>query len=270
MPLAPSLSVIVPVYNEADTVDSAVRSILGFLEAQFPQHEVILVESGSTDGSGAVCAQLADEFTAVRVIHEGARKGFGSALRVGFDAATLDAITMITADLPFSFEAVAEAVSHLDRCGAALSYRASDPRGLYRRVQSVIYNAIARKALGLRVRHVNSALKVYRREVYKQLQLQERGWLFDAEVIARLQELNVPLVEIPADLIDRATGTSSVGWRTPFRMLGDLRRLRRRLRATPLQSGWVSGAYAASRLTKSPISTSTRAKNSRPPVKMRR
>ena len=65
----------------------------------------------------------------------------------------------------------------------------------------------------------------------------ERGWLFDAEVIYRLQELGEPVVEIPADLIDRETGVSSVGWRTPFRMLADLFRLRRRLRANPLSKG---------------------------------
>ncbi|MEM7168093.1 MAG: glycosyltransferase family 2 protein [Planctomycetota bacterium] len=234
MSLQPTLSVIVPVYNEVDAVGPAVQAILGFLADHCSHYEIILVESGSSDGSGAACDQLAADNSAVRVIHEGARNGFGSALRVGFAAAEMDAIVMITADLPFPFSAVAHALSLLDEHGAVLSYRASDPRGLYRRVQSVIYNAIAKYALGLRVRHVNSALKIYRRGVYEQLQLRECGWLFDAEAIYRLQERAVPCAEIPADLIDRETGTSSVGWRTPFRMLGDLRRLRVRLRANPL------------------------------------
>ncbi len=74
-----SLSVIIPVYNEAELVDRSVRYIDSFLSRNFTDYEIIIVESGSTDGSGDACDRLAAELRTVAVIHEGRRNGFGHA-----------------------------------------------------------------------------------------------------------------------------------------------------------------------------------------------
>ena len=178
-----SLSVVMPVYNEVTLLPGAVTSIHTFLALHFHEYEIILVESGSTDGSGAACDRLAEHLPSVRVMHEGARNGFGSALRLGFGAATKDLVWMITADVPFPLDAVLRAVPLLDRCDVVLSYRSRDRRSIPRRVQSVVYNWLVKRKLGLRVRHVNSAFKLYKREVLVALPLQSRSWFLDAEIV---------------------------------------------------------------------------------------
>src|ERR1700720_1778330 len=80
----PSVSVVVPVYNEIELVEASVRAIDRFLNGQKLDYEIIIVESGSTDGSAAACDRLGETLPAVAVIHETLRNGLGSALRQGY------------------------------------------------------------------------------------------------------------------------------------------------------------------------------------------
>jgi glycosyltransferase involved in cell wall biosynthesis len=217
-----SISVVMPVYNEVVLLPGAVTTIDTFLAAHFRDYEIILVESGSTDGSGAACDRLAANLPSIRVIHEGARNGFGSALLVGFRAATRDLVWMITADIPFPLDAVLRAVALLDRHDVVLSYRSRDRRSVGRRMQSLVYNWLVKTALGLRVRHVNSAFKLYKRQVLVALPLHSRSWFLDAEIVHGITHGHVPYAEIPVELIDRAGGVSSIGPGTQRQLLREL------------------------------------------------
>jgi glycosyltransferase involved in cell wall biosynthesis len=232
-----SISVVMPVYNEALTLPAAVAAIDRFLAAHFRDHEILLIESGSTDGSGPECDRLAAALPAVRVIHEGARNGYGSALQLGFQAATGDLVWMITADMPFPLEAVLQALPLLNRYDVVLSYRSRDPRSLPRRVQSVVYNVLVKRLLRLPVRHVNSAFKLYKREALRSLPLGSRTWFIDAEIVHGVVHGGIPFVEIPVELIDRADRASSITPGTPRRLLAELWAFARHSAARRARSG---------------------------------
>ena len=217
-----SMSVVMPVYNEAVTLPAAVALIDQFLATHFRAHEILLIESGSTDGSGAACDRLAASLPAVRVIHEGARNGYGAALQLGFREATGDLVWMITADLPFPLEAVLHAVPLLDRYDVILSYRSQDRRSVSRRVQSAVYNWLVKRLLRLPVRHVNSAFKLYKRDALRSLPLQSRTWFIDAEIVHGVVHGGIPFVEIPVELIDRTDRASSITPGTQRRLLREL------------------------------------------------
>ena len=93
-PVAPRLSVIVPVYQVAPYLEKCVASILG---QTFSDFEVLLVDDGSTDGSGAICDALAEQDVRVRVIHK-ANGGVSSARNAGLDAARGRYIGFVDAD----------------------------------------------------------------------------------------------------------------------------------------------------------------------------
>ena len=236
-----SISVVMPVYNEAVTLPAAVALIDRFLAAHFRDHEILLIESGSTDGSGAACDRLATSLPAVRVVHEGARNGYGSALQLGFQAATGDLVWMITADLPFPLDAVLQAVPLLDRYDVVLSYRSRDRRSIPRRVQSVVYNWLVKRLLRLPVRHVNSAFKLYKRDTLRSLPLASRTWFIDAEIVHGVVHGGIPFVEIPVALIDRADRASSITPGTPRRLLRELWAFSRHAAARRAPPGGGSG-----------------------------
>ncbi len=221
-PSRPSVSAIVPVLNEVQSIQTAVRTIHDFLHSHFEDFEILIVESGSTDGSYETCDHLAQQFSHVETIHEGAANGFGSALTLGFSRASKDLVQVISADLPFPLDKLLLAVPLLEDNGCVLSYRVDDERGLFRRFQSLIYNSLAKALLGLKVTHVNSTFKVYRRAVIQQLPLKSAGWLIDTEIVYRLQRQGVRLAEIPVPLIDRKSGSSTIRPMTPLLIFRDL------------------------------------------------
>lgn len=221
-----SISVVTPVYNEAAIVEDAIARIDAFLKTHFEDYEIVIIESGSTDGTAAITDRLTAGNARIRVVHEGARNGFGAAVRLGHAHSTKDLIWLVTADLTFPLDAVLGALPLLADHDCVLSYRSKDNRkSAYRRLQSVAYNALVRIVLGLRVRHVNSAFKLLKRDVIRRLPpLTSTGWFIDTEIVYRLTHAGVRYAEIPVELIERTGGRSSITVWTAFAMLGELLR----------------------------------------------
>jgi len=205
-----SISIIIPVYNEVALLESAINQIKNFLAQHFSDFEIIIVESGSTDESKEKCDALVQHYSLVRVIHQAKREGFGSALKLGYRHATKDLLWLVTVDMPFPLESILSALPKFVHYDAVFSYRSQDPRNWKRKFQSYIYNVILKVFLGLKVKHANSAFKVYKREVIENLPIISNGWFIDAEIIYRLQKNNVPFTVIPVPLIDRTGGVSTV------------------------------------------------------------
>jgi dolichol-phosphate mannosyltransferase len=219
-----SLSVIVPVYNEAALVFPSTAVIDDFCAQHFRDYEVLIIESGSTDETGKKCDEVARDRSHVRVIHEGARNGFGSAVRLGYRAATKDLILLTTLDLPFSLDSTLVALPHLESCDYVVSYRSADTRKWTRRIQSFVYNTLVTRVLGIRVRHVNSGFKLLRQSMVRDMPIESNGWFVDAEVLFRLHQEGFTFVEIPVALIDRAQGRSSIGAFAFLKVLAELLR----------------------------------------------
>jgi len=207
----PSVSVVVPVYNEIELVEASVRAIDRFLDGQeLEDYEIIIIESGSTDGSAAACDRLAKTLPAVAVVHEMQRYGLGSALRKGYAAATMDVVWLVTVDIPFPLHALCEALPLIVECDCVLSYRSEDHRGVLRRIQSWGYNGLVKTVLGLPMRTVNSAFKLYRRSVLTAIPLKSNGWFLDAEVLYWVARRGYRFREIPVPLLQREAGTSKI------------------------------------------------------------
>ncbi|MBI5292243.1 MAG: glycosyltransferase family 2 protein [Chloroflexi bacterium] len=217
-----SVSVIVPVYNEIALLASALRRIDSFLADRFADYELLVIESGSTDGTAALCDELAPTLPRLRVIHEGAKNGYGSAVKLGYRTAGKDLVWVITADLPFPLEAIERALPLLAENACVLSFRSKDSRPPFRKIQSFFYNLLVRTFLDLRIRHVNSAFRVFKRDLIQSLRLRSDGWFIDAEVLYRLREQKTHFAEIPVELMERTAGHSTIGLLTPVQLIYDM------------------------------------------------
>jgi hypothetical protein len=162
----------------------------------------------------------------VRVVHEGGRNGIGSATRIGIGLASKDLVWRNAIDLPSPLPAILEALPLFEKYGCVISYRSSDDRTAYRQLQSLVYNEITKLLLGVKVRHVNAAFKVFRKRVIQQMPLSSNLSSIDAEMIYWIGKQGLSWVEIPVPITERTGGQSTVPMSEPFRVLGDLVRLR--------------------------------------------
>lgn len=218
-----SISVITPVYNEGEAIIGYIEEITNYLQTITDNYELILIESGSTDNSGEICDRMQKENHFIKTIHEGKRNGFGAALKLGYRNAVNDLVWLVTVDIPFALETIEAALPLLSENRAVLSYRSDDPRKLLRKIQSFVYNKMISVVLRLRVKHVNSAFKLYRREDVLKMNLISDGWFIDAEMIYWLQYLKLSYTQIPVPLVDRVIGQSTVSSSTFIKVLKEMR-----------------------------------------------
>ena len=103
-----SVSVIVPAYNEIRTIETLTRELLNYSRKN-ADVEIIIVESGSTDGTREILQEFQEhlssaDFSKFKFIYEGSANGKGSACRLGIDISTKDTIVIFDADLEYSLE----------------------------------------------------------------------------------------------------------------------------------------------------------------------
>lgn len=223
------LTAIVPVWNEVEAVEHGVGRLVTFLDQHFPDYEVLVIESGSKDGTAELCDALAEKMPKVRVLHEAARRGFGAALRLAFSTARGELLWIVPVDLPFPLEVLLQALPLIDRHQAVLSYRTGDQRSLFRLVQSLGFQTLTRLTLGLKTRSINSAFKLYQRNVIIDLPLHSHGWTIDAEIIYWLQHRRLAIAEIPVPVLERTHGTSTIRSMDWIRIAAELLALKRKL-----------------------------------------
>lgn len=217
-----SISAIVPLWNEIDLIPKALERIERFLSSSFSEYEMIIVESGSTDGSAKVCDRFAAGKQLVSVFHEQTPRGMGSALKLGFGKASKDLVWAVYVDGSYPLDIALQTLPLFENYDCVYGVRSSDTRGFFRRVQSAIYNQFAKWLLGLHVRHVNSEFKMYKRSVIQSIELETNGWLVDAEIIYKLQAIGMKHSEIDVPVNERTEGKSTVNFWTPFHVAREL------------------------------------------------
>ena len=182
------ISLIIPIFNEEKLIEKNIKKIHFFLSKNFRKFEIIVVESGSTDQSLYICKKVEKKYKNLKLIVEKKRNGFGAALKKGFKLSSGYIISLFTIDFTFDLKHYLKASRLLEKYDCVLSYRVNDDRSLFRKFQSIIFNFVAKKLLSIKVKNVNSALKVYRSNFIKKLKIKSNGWLIDTEIVFNIKK----------------------------------------------------------------------------------
>jgi dolichol-phosphate mannosyltransferase len=169
------LSVVIPAYNEEETVGETVETLVATLAREQIEHEVIVVDDSSTDGTAGVVAGLTELHPQVRCLPSPFRNGFGFAVRAGLDAFEGDAVAIVMADGSDSAEDLVTYQRRLEagfECAFGSRFMAGAQVIDYPR-SKLIMNRIVNLGIRLLFRHgyndTTNAFKAYRREVIENL-----------------------------------------------------------------------------------------------------
>ena len=184
------VSLVIPAYNEAGNIRPAVELALPVLQSLHPAHELIVVESGSTDRTGAILDELAAAHPALRVIHQGAKLGLGSALIEGFGAARYEQLLYIDGDNPYDITEFRHALPLLKECDIVNGFRLSRNDPWVRRLYTALFRVAMRWLFNVRLRDANIGFKLMRRSVIQSLRLTSRGFLIDAELLIKAKSFS--------------------------------------------------------------------------------
>jgi glycosyltransferase involved in cell wall biosynthesis len=208
MAQVPSVTVVVPVYNEAKILPQAAAELAAELDASGWDYEVIFAENGSRDETPAILEDLAKTFPRIRDLHEG-EPNYGRALKHGILEAKgtyviCDEIDLLDADFHRNALAVLQSGQADMVVGSKAAKGAHDERPFVRRMGTLVVNGMLRLALDYRGTDTHG-LKAFRREALipvAQACLVERD-MFASEFVVRAYRMGVKVVEIPVAIKEK-------------------------------------------------------------------
>lgn len=174
MPNAPTFSIVVPVYNESDSLDELVTAIEAALRPLHRDYEILFVDDGSTDGSLEKLKRLSATRQAVHVISFRRNLGKSPALTCGFQRAGGDYVLTLDADLQDDPADLVPMYEHLigQNLDVVSGWRKTRRDKLLKIISSKIFNAIVvRMLFGASFKDMNSGVKLYKADVARELQL---------------------------------------------------------------------------------------------------
>ncbi len=167
------ISVVVPVYNERESLPELMQWIDAVMRREGFSYEVIMIDDGSDDGSWSVIEQLGGEYGQLRAMGFVRNYGKSAALYCGFEAAEGDVVITMDADLQDSPDEIPELYRMITEQGYDLvsgwKKRRYDPIG--KTLPSKFFNATARAVSGIKLHDFNCGLKAYRRKVVKGIEV---------------------------------------------------------------------------------------------------
>jgi glycosyltransferase involved in cell wall biosynthesis len=219
----PSVSVVIPCYNEAGTIEAIVDAVLA---SPLPDPELIVVDDGSTDGSAEVIARAVAS-KVKRVITHPVNRGKGAALRSGFQAATGDIVIVQDADLEYDPRDYPRLLQPILEDRADVVYGSRFSGGESHRVL-YFWHSVTNKALtllsnmltDLNLTDMEVCYKVFRREVLERIQIEEDRFGFEPEITAKVAKLGCRVYEVGVRYAGRTYAEGKkIGWRDGLRAM---------------------------------------------------
>jgi len=228
MSAEPALSVVVPLYNEAGNVETFAENLYLALKDSVPEHEIVLVDNGSSDATGALIADCAQRFPTVRTVSVPVNRGYGWGIINGLRAARGRVIGWVDGDNEVPPETAPAAYRELTRRGLDLICGEVIPAGrsLRRRLVSAIFLGTFNLLFLSRYRSINGKPKLFRRECLKKLAPAARDWFIDAEIMIKARRAGLRTGFLPFRLNPRRGGESNVRARTALEFVANLLRAR--------------------------------------------
>lgn len=205
-----SLTLFFPTYNEEENIRELLATTVRVVDESpyVREYEVLVINDGSTDRTREIAEAFAEEHPQVRVVTHARNRGYGAALKTGIREATKDYIFFTDADLQFDIVELQNLVVHLDEHEEmVVGYRAPRRDPFMRRLNALAWNLLNRALFGLRIRDIDCAFKLFRRDVVQGLRLRSNGAMVSAELLIRLQRAGIHIKEVPVSHLPREAGS---------------------------------------------------------------
>ncbi len=210
--MRPELTFVLPAYNEEANIARSVcaaETALSRLVSQgrIESWEIIVVDDGSDDRTGSEVNAL--EGANVRLVTHHRNRGYGAALRSGFDAALGRLVFFTDADLQFNADEIDRLLPWVARYDIVAGYRSPRQDPWMRRANAAAWGIALYGAFGLDVADVNCAFKLFRSEVLDGLEIDSDGAFVNAEILLKASQRGATIKQVPVSHFARTVGTQT-------------------------------------------------------------
>ena len=209
--MSAGLTVVVPAWNEEKRLAVTVEEVVAAARRHLADFEVIVVDDGSTDGTREIVEDLmATHGPRVRLAVHPVNRGYGAALRTGVSLTRYDLVFYTDADNQFDPGDLKHFLPLIDEYDLVVGFRVYRYDTMLRSVLSWIYNKLVSVLFRVRVRDVDCAFKLFRREVLEKVTIECDDFFVDTELVAKARRWNFRLLEKGVRHYPRMAGETTV------------------------------------------------------------
>ena len=211
------ISVILPVYKQADHIEEVVETYVNIL-AEIPySHEIILVVNDGETLTWEICRSLSEQYNTVRTVRS-EQSGWGRAVRLGLQESRGDILCYTNSARTNSSDLMILILYAVANSGAVIKANRHRRGNLVRKMGSLLFNIECRALFRLPTWDINATPKVFSRESYNLIQPCSDGDLLDLEIYFKCKELNKTILEVPLYSQPRRTGKSTTNYHSAMNL----------------------------------------------------
>ncbi len=179
----PSVSFVLPMFNERDNIERTLNTVISVAGELAVEYEIIVVDDASSDGSGDIVERMSRDDASIKLYRMEKNTMFGGAFAEGFKRATKDVILYMDSDLPVSTEDIKGSFLLIDGNDIVTGYSKVNKGDTARRkIISGVYNLIVQTLFGLDIKDINSGYKIVKRDVVRDAEFVSRSPFVDVEL----------------------------------------------------------------------------------------
>ena len=204
-----SLTAFFPAYNDEHTIENIVRCAAQEIAKVTDDFEIIVIDDGSKDRTGAIADRIAGEVPFVRVIHHPRNLGYGAALITGFSNARKDLVFYTDGDGQYDVREIHNLLAQLrPNIDLVNGYKVKRSDAWYRVWIGAAYRRAMRFAFRLSIRDVDCDFRLIRRRVFEVITLESTSGVICVEMARKFDAAGLQMVEIPVSHYPRLHGRS--------------------------------------------------------------
>ena len=222
----PEITIFFPVYNDENTIANMTEKCIHILKEVASNYEVIIINDGSPDNSGAVADEMANKFEYVRVIHHPQNKGYGAAIKSGLENAQYEWVCFTDGDDEYDIEDLRKMIRLKDYYDLIITFRYVKLYSTLRVFISGMYNKIFRVLFRTNYRDISTGLRLMRKSVYDDLTIISDSPFIGAEITLRTMLKGYRVGEMGIQTFPREFGKgASVSPKNIMRTIKDMRKV---------------------------------------------
>lgn len=206
-----SLSLVIPVYNEEDSIRSAIEANKAALKNTLSSYEIIIVNDGSFDNSQSIINEYKGKDANIYLIEKVSNEGIGSAIKAGIEQARYDYILPVPVDCPLDRETLIKFLSNLGQYDIVIGYRPQRVGySLRMQLNSVVFHKLISLLFKIDLKDYNW-IHLYKNKIFKEdkIEITSKGLMMLPEVLIRSKRKGLSLNEIEILQQERLTGVAT-------------------------------------------------------------
>jgi glycosyltransferase involved in cell wall biosynthesis len=207
-----SISIILPALNEEENIAAAIQDIQSYFDLREEEYEIIVINDGSTDSTGEIAEGLAEKNDTIRVVHHPINKGYGSALKRGFDISRYKYVFFTDSDRQFDVNGldILLPLIKTDAVEIIIGYRLKRKDPFIRRFLSWGYNSLVGYLFDLNVKDIDCAFKIFRKDIFSKIEIESKNFFVNTEVLAKAMYFGFNVLEVGVPHFPRTAGKTTV------------------------------------------------------------